>query len=191
MGQVIAIYTDRPEECLERLRGQNINSFLLGAGEAECQGEMLTLRIRLQKKVSESLLDLPWVLVSDQGEVNRDLSLLQQTGLLLREVGFTPDRRSYRYLCQACSVWIHYLPGHPSITKDVYPDVAQLCCVSSSAVERSIRQSIDKVWKSAPTPKRMALFPPLQMDRAVPTNTQFISTLAEHLLVFQKSRKHE
>ena len=65
------------------------------------------------------------------------------------------------------------------ITKWLYPDVAKHYSTNWFAVERNIRTIAHLSWTRCP--KKLIQLAGYELDRA-PTNTQFISMLAVHLL---------
>lgn len=101
---------------------------------------------------------------------------------LLQRFGLLPNRKGFRYLLRAVCLWVEEGEEHTGITKWIYPAVAAYYGVSPAAVERSIRQTIARLWAAEPTDIRTELFPTQAIHgRAFPTNGQFVSILARYL----------
>lgn len=69
----------------------------------------------------------------------------QTLGDVLLEMGFRTRLDGYGYLLEAVLIMAQH-PGL-SITKELYPEVAQRCNSESALVERSIRSAIASAWK--------------------------------------------
>jgi DNA-binding NarL/FixJ family response regulator len=101
---------------------------------------------------------------------------------LLRRFGLLPNRKSFHYLHRAVCLWVQEGEAYIGITKWIYPAVASYYGVSEAAVERSIRQTIARLWAKQPTEIQRELFPPQAIGgRNYPTNGQFVSILARYL----------
>ena len=75
-----------------------------------------------------------------------------------------------------------------AVTKEIYPEVARACGCSWMAVERSLRTSVDIVWRtSAPLLAQMARYP-LQRK---PSAGQFIEILAVYILRAMEAEKSQ
>ena len=107
----------------------------------------------------------------------------RRVGQLLQRMGLSPVRKSYRYLCRAVCLRLWEGEDCAGVTKWIYPRVGKDFGVNSTAVERSVRQAIRRLWSRPLTPLQRQLFPAdALMGREFPTNTQFICTLARFLL---------
>lgn len=93
---------------------------------------------------------------------------------MFRALGLTRNYKSYRRT--AAAVWLAMEKEErlEAVTKELYPAAARLCGCSWMAVERSLRTSVDIVWRTnAPLLARMAGYP-LQSK---PSAGQFIEIL--------------
>ena len=68
------------------------------------------------------------------------------------------------------------------ITKELYPEVANKFRTTSSRVERAIRHAIEVSWNRGDYEYMEELFGhSVDYDRAKPTNSEFIATVADKL----------
>lgn len=102
----------------------------------------------------------------------------QVTRLLLR-LGITPDRKGFRYLTDAIRIWNSAWPDAPSVTKELYPLIAEKYETSVKAVERNIRSALDALGARVSWDRAAEI---LGVDiEAFPegfTNSQFIALCA-------------
>lgn len=74
-----------------------------------------------------------------------------------------------------------------SITKELYPSIANLYHTTSSRVERAIRHAIEVSWMRGDYNLMEELFGnSVDYDRAKPTNSEFIVTVADRLKLENK-----
>ena len=75
------------------------------------------------------------------------------------------------------------------ITKELYPDIARKFSTTVSRVERAIRHAIEVSWNRGDWDLMEEVFGnSVDIDKAKPTNSEFIATVADKLrLEFQKS----
>lgn len=101
------------------------------------------------------------------------------SGLLLM-LGVSVKLHGFRYLEQAVSSMVQ--TPDQSMTKELYPWVANVCDTEPSHVERSIRGAILDAWKHRDERVWRLYFPcDSQGKMTRPTNTVFISRLADGL----------
>lgn len=99
---------------------------------------------------------------------------------LLLTLGVPTKLRGYSYLREA--VLERMRDPAQSVTKELYPTVAALCCATPVQVERSIRSAIAAAWTRRDEQLWRLYFQPDpngQMPR--PTNAAFISRLADSI----------
>ena len=69
-----------------------------------------------------------------------------------------------------------------AITKELYPEIASKYDTTSSRVERAIRHAIEVSWSRGDYDVMEDLFGhSVDYDRAKPTNSEFIATIADKL----------
>ena len=101
---------------------------------------------------------------------------------LLHELGVPSHIKGYEYIREG----IIELYNDPSIvggiTKELYPEIANKFDTSVSRVERAIRHAIEVSWNRGNIDLMEDIFGhSVDIDRAKPTNSEFIVTLADKL----------
>lgn len=116
-----------------------------------------------------------------QAEGNAVMQTVRQectVSTILMNLNIPPKRKGFEYL-QLC-IDLYQVDPCQSVTKKLYPEVAKTYRTNPVAVERAIRQVIheswsrrdEAMWRRYFTPSRNGTIPR-------PTNTEFISQLAE------------
>ena len=99
---------------------------------------------------------------------------------VLLALGISTKLRGYSYLREAILETMR-CPGQ-MVTKELYPKVGKLSNASAVQVERSIRSAIGKAWQQRDGELWNRFFPcPVEGKQDRPTNSVFISTLAERM----------
>lgn len=107
---------------------------------------------------------------------------------LLHELGMPSHIKGYQYIRDGI-VMIYNNPDIiGGITKELYPDVASKYNTTVSRVERAIRHAIEVSWNRGNWDLMEEIFGhSVDIDKAKPTNSEFIVTLADKLrLEFMK-----
>lgn len=100
------------------------------------------------------------------------------TYLLLR-LGFQARQKGYRYLREAVCIACQKPESINSVTKLVYPEVANRFNTTSMQVERAIRTTIETAWKDGDKEVLQNVFGDLyKQGNTRPTNTAVIERLA-------------
>lgn len=101
---------------------------------------------------------------------------------LLLLFGIQTNRKGYTFLREAIGLF-RQDPGQ-SMTKELYPAVGALCNADSFQVERAIRSAIEKAWTNREEGIWRRYFAPNRKEEMrKPTNSEFISRLADALLL--------
>ncbi len=103
---------------------------------------------------------------------------------LLHSLGVPSHIKGYEYIREG----IGLMYSHPSmigaITKEMYPEIANKFNTTSSRVERAIRHAIEISWTRGDYEIMEEIFGhSVDYDRAKPTNSEFIATLADKLKI--------
>ncbi len=106
---------------------------------------------------------------------------------LLHDLGVPSHIKGYQYIRE--SIYLMYenpdLVG--GITKELYPEIAVKFDTTSSRVERAIRHAIEVSWNRGDYDLMEEIFGhSVDYDRAKPTNSEFIATLADKLRIDKK-----
>lgn len=101
---------------------------------------------------------------------------------LLHSLGIPSHIKGYSYIRDSIEMLImdHNIAG--SMTKEIYPNIANSYATTSSRVERAIRHAIEVSWMRGDYNLMEEIFGnSIDYDRSKPTNSEFIATLADRL----------
>ena len=106
---------------------------------------------------------------------------------LLHSLGIPSHIKGYQYIRDG----IYMMYKKPSliggITKELYPEIAHHYSTTSSRVERAIRHAIEVSWNRGDYDLMEEIFGhSVDYDRAKPTNSEFIATVADKLRLDDK-----
>lgn len=108
-------------------------------------------------------------------------SLRYRLTMLLRQLGGLPNMKGYNYTIEAVIIVLEDPDAVCGITKVVYPQIARRHRSTSSAVERSIRHMINKLWENGNQELLRQLFPTVKKGKRGPSNGAFIAVLAQQI----------
>ena len=101
---------------------------------------------------------------------------------ILHELGIPSHIKGYQYIREAISLVYERPELIGGITKELYPLVGKTYETSSSRVERAIRHAIEVSWNRGDWDLMEEIFGhSVDIDRAKPTNSEFIVTIADKL----------
>jgi len=121
--------------------------------------------------------------VCEENESNIRENHLQVTiSKILHELGIPSHIKGYQYIREAIEI-IYERPGViGGITKELYPELAYKFDTTTSRVERAIRHAIEVSWNRGSWDLMEELFGnSIDYDKAKPTNSEFIVTVADKL----------
>lgn len=129
------------------------------------------------KKVEEALNQKSRRLIKNK-------SLEERITKIFISVGIPPHIKGYQYLREAIKLSIEDPDIINSITKKLYPGVAQRFDTSPSKVERAIRHAIEVGWNRGKIENINSLFGVrVYSQNEKPTNGEFIALVADKLLL--------
>lgn len=101
---------------------------------------------------------------------------------ILHQLGIPSHIKGYNYIREAITL-IYIEPSYiGSVTKKLYPEVAIKYDTTVSRVERAIRHAIEVSWLRGDWDMMEEIFGhSVDIDRAKPTNSEFIVTIADKL----------
>ncbi len=101
---------------------------------------------------------------------------------IIHEIGIPAHIKGYQYLRHAIMLVIDNLDIINSITKTLYPTVAQDFRTTASRVERAIRHAIEVAWDRGDTEVLNSIFGyTIATSKGKPTNSEFIAMIADRL----------
>ncbi len=115
----------------------------------------------------------------------RDLDILITK--IIHEVGVPAHIKGYVYLREAITMVFKNIEILGSITKVLYPQIAEKFKTTPSRVERAIRHAIEVAWNRGNVDSLTKMFGyTISMSKAKPTNSEFIAMIADKLRLEHK-----
>lgn len=106
---------------------------------------------------------------------------------ILKEIGVPMHLKGYRFLKTAIEEAFKDVDILDSISKKLYPMVAKKHNATSNQVERAIRHSIEVACNQSDENILIYYFGnTIKTQKAMPTNSQFIATVVEHIYLSQE-----
>lgn len=107
---------------------------------------------------------------------------------MLREVGVPAHIKGYQFLRVAVLMVVSDPQMIKSVTKVLYPGIAQAHDTTVSRVERAIRHAIEVAWDRGDMEVLNEYFGnTVHSHRGKPTNSEFIAMLADHITMAQQA----
>ena len=111
-----------------------------------------------------------------------DRDLKQAITTLLHSLGIPSHIKGYMYIRDGIDLMYNKPSMIGAITKELYPEIADRYETTTSRVERAIRHAIEVSWTRGDYELMEDIFGhSVDYDRAKPTNSEFIATLADKL----------
>ena len=118
---------------------------------------------------------------------NASSDMETQITKIIHQIGVPAHIKGYQYLRTAIMMAIEDNNIINSVTKILYPSVAQKYSTTSSRVERAIRHAIEVAWDRGDIDTLNAYFGyTIQNNRGKPTNSEFIAMIADNLRLKNK-----
>jgi two-component system response regulator (stage 0 sporulation protein A) len=118
----------------------------------------------------------PTVLTEQEKQVHIAISKL------LHQLGIPSHIKGYSYIRESVFLFYKNSDAYSGITKEIYPEVAVRYRTTASRVERAIRHAIEVSWTRGDYDLMEEIFGnSVAYDRAKPTNSEFIATIADRL----------
>ena len=117
---------------------------------------------------------------------NKENNIQMAISKLLHSLGVPSHIKGYQYIRE--SIYMMYTSKEMigGITKEIYPEIALRFDTTASRVERAIRHAIEVSWSRGDYELMEEIFGhSVDYDRAKPTNSEFIATLADRLKIDQ------
>lgn len=109
-------------------------------------------------------------------------SLQLSISKILHELGIPSHIKGYQYIREGISIIYEHPETIGGITKELYPELADHFETTVSRVERAIRHAIEVSWNRGNWDLMEEIFGhSVDIDRAKPTNSEFIVTIADKL----------
>lgn len=123
---------------------------------------------------------------SIKNEINEDSLDIQVTNLL-HTLGVPSHVKGFNFIRDGIKMLYNDRTYIGAITKRLYPDIAKLNNSTYTKVERTIRHAIEVAWNRGDYEKMEEIFGnSVDFDRAKPTNSEFLVTLADRIKLENK-----
>ncbi|HHU30701.1 MAG TPA: sporulation transcription factor Spo0A [Firmicutes bacterium] len=126
--------------------------------------------------------------VSSLSRVTKKSSLEADVTGIIHEIGIPAHIKGYHYLREAIMMVVEDVDLLGSVTKILYPRIAEKFDTTSSRVERAIRHAIEVAWSrnNIDTIKKFFGYT-VNTERGKPTNSEFIALVADRLRLYGKN----
>lgn len=132
----------------------------------------------LEKRIMEATRDRRENSVIDFG--NNDAHI--KVSKILHELGIPSHIKGYQYIRDAITMVYKDQNLIGGITKELYPEIGKKYNASVTRVERAIRHAIEVSWNRGDWDLMEEIFGhSVDIDRAKPTNSEFIVTIADKM----------
>lgn len=113
---------------------------------------------------------------------NKNIEIDRQISKILHSLGVPSHIKGYMYIRESIKLMYDSNDLIGGITKEIYPEIAKKYDSTVSRVERAIRHAIEISWNRGDYEVMEEIFGhSVDFDRAKPTNSEFIATIADHL----------
>lgn len=167
--KVIVLSAFNEEETIRKVSEYGVKYYALKPFDLKLL-EKIILNIEIAKRSNDSLIEME----------GKDLQI--QVTNLLHALGIPSHIKGYQYIRSAI-LKVYDNPGFiGGITKELYPDLSIKFNTSIQRVERAIRHAIEVSWLRGDIDLMEEIFGhSVDIDRAKPTNSEFIVTIADKL----------
>lgn len=122
-----------------------------------------------------------------QPAAKKDRNLDSNITSIIHEIGVPAHIKGYMYLREAITMVYNDVELLGSITKVLYPKIADKYKTTPSRVERAIRHAIEVAWNRGNIDCISSMFGyTINMSKAKPTNSEFIAMVADKLRIEHK-----
>ena len=167
---------------VSRLSGENFISKALGAGATYFMAKPVDI-----PTLRERMLDFSAnraQIVRNSAYTVRRSGLDEKLSNIFITVGIPAHIKGYQYLREAIKMSIDNPEIINSITKKLYPGIAERFNTSASKVERAIRHAIEVAWNRGKIENINSIFGiKIYSPNDKPTNGEFIALLADKMIL--------
>jgi two-component system response regulator (stage 0 sporulation protein A) len=123
-------------------------------------------------------------------QIRKDNGYIEEITQIIHEIGIPAHIKGYLYLRDAISMVAEEIELLGSITKILYPRIAQKYETTPSRVERAIRHAIEVAWarNNIDTIKKFFGYT-INTEKGKPTNSEFIALVADRIRL--KNKKYD
>ena len=139
-------------------------------------------KIKQAKTTENKNSSRPFIVLKDasQGITKNQLEIIVTN--MIHEIGVPAHIKGYQYLRDSIMMAVYDMDILNSITKQLYPAIAEKFHTTSSRVERAIRHAIEVAWGRGKMDTIDALFGyTVHAGKGKPTNSEFIALIADKI----------
>lgn len=115
---------------------------------------------------------------------DQSIDLEMEVTNVMHEIGVPPHMSGYQYIREAIMMTVNNAKVFSSITRVLYPTVAEKFGSSPQKVERAIRNAIESAWERGRPDTVDSLFGyTINFNKGKPTNSEFIAMLADKVRI--------
>ena len=167
--KIIVLTSYNTPEIIRKVANMGVNYFMLKPFELP-ELERKILECTNEIKSSSKTLDL----------YHNNLQIAITN--VLHELGVPSHIKGYSYIRQSITEVFYHPDVVGGITKELYPKIAEEFNTTVSRVERAIRHAIEVSWNRGNCDLMQEIFGySVDIDKAKPTNSEFIVTVADKL----------
>ena len=139
--------------------------------------------------LEDRIMDIGALKKKEEVENKRPVQeMTKEISRLLHELGMPSHIKGYQYIRDSIQLMYNNPSVLGGITKEVYPFIADKYNTTPSRVERAIRHAIEVSWTRGDYDLMEEIFGhSVDFDRAKPTNSEFLATIADKLSIDAKS----
>lgn len=118
---------------------------------------------------------------------NKEIPLEVRVTKMIHDVGVPAHIKGYQYIREAIILAVEDEDIINSITKTLYPTLAEKFNTTSSRVERAIRHAIEVAWNRGQIEMHEKIFGyTVNSNKGKPTNSEFIAMIADRIRLSEK-----
>ena len=122
--------------------------------------------------------------VEEVSKINKNRAMEEKITNIFITVGIPAHIKGYHFLREAIKMAIENPEIINSITKQLYPSIAERFSTSASKVERAIRHAIEVAWNRGKIENINSVFGiKVYSNNEKPTNGEFIALVADKMLI--------
>lgn len=157
------------EDVIRQVSDYGVNYFILKPFELEDLERRITDVFNNKNKTGKNI---------NLKQNNLQISITK----ILHELGIPSHIKGYQYIREGISIIFEHPETIGGITKELYPELADKFDTTVSRVERAIRHAIEVSWNRGDWDLMEEIFGhSVDIDKAKPTNSEFIVTIADKL----------
>ncbi len=136
-------------------------------------------------KINELVYSLKEIKSKQEKYNFQKISVYDKVAEILKKLGIAPDKNGFHYLRKAIYECYREPSLLTSITKEIYPMLAESFCKKESCIERSIRSAIETGWDRGNYEYSNELFRNCvdYYYKTKPTNGEFIAIIVDKIMM--------